>query len=251
MQVPKGLDAITENLENGAAVNYLRYMQQFAYFRLEDLPCSLKVAKEVADHFLGLEYPTIGRTEVEGLYFRQPPSTHFHYGSHIHDVASMAKAVMPPGSGLSGYAALWSAGWTTQIPVSYKFVTCDPGFVMPNFPPPGIAGVEVNTNQRRLELSWHEVTLLEAMLRYPLSDCNWKYAKWALLNVFPERAGHDMEVCRKKVVWAAETENLSTHKYQLRSSQPKGFKKVTRKVKKWLPKNMSKQWDGKFVGYGT
>ncbi len=133
------------------------------------------------------------------------------------------------------------------MPVRKRFTTISNEYILPTFPRPGISTVEVAVNPRRLDLSWHEVSLLEAILNFPISGCrNLKIAKTMLLRHFTERAGRDALIRTKKIVWAAETEDITRQAvWELPKRSHMAFPAMVKKVVKWLPKVTTTEWDGR------
>ena len=238
-------------MSRAAALEWIEKVQQFAFFRAADVPCPLAEAEAILVELLNEDIPSVGKTPVDGLWYREPPLVHHLFQKPEWNARYMAQALMPPGSGLAGMSALWSAGWTQQFPIRHRFTTIADGYELPEIPPYGIAGLKVNSNPRRADLSWHEVSLLEAVLEYPLSDChNKKQAKRNLLSFFARRAGRDALIRRDLLLWASETEDTSCQdSWDLPRHSNVAFPAMIKQVKRWLPQEISVPWNGRTDQY--
>ncbi len=226
---------------------WIEWLPNMAYFTLAELPCEREEAEAVIAEMLIADLPAIRKTPIPELYYRDLPPICNDYGKPSWDFIAMAQKIMPPGSGLAGGTALWVAGWSTQMPFRYRFTTSNDEYELPTFPRPGISAVEVASNPRRLDLSWHEVSLLEAILNFPISGCrNLKIAKTMLLRHFAERAGRNALIRTKKIVWAAETEDITRQAvWELPKRSKVAFPAMVKQVAKWLPKVTTTSWDGR------
>ena len=221
----------------GAARAWIAALPPFTLFRTDAVPSRTTVVRSLLTRMLAEDRPIVGRA-IRGLYWRQPPPVHPSYGRPPASAVRMAQAYLPPGSGLSGPSALEATRWSTQVPVCNTFAVLRRGLTPPDLPGRGTRCV-VRSNYRRAELTWHEVTLLEACLAFGLSDCrDWSHAMDNLLECLPVRGGSSPLVRRDAVLWAAETER-SRRDPLLAPDSDKGFDAVIRRLGEDLPERLT------------
>lgn len=110
-------------------------------------------------------------------------------------------------AGLGAGAANWNAlnlvGWTAQHPCR-KDVSC-----VGRAPrsPWGHTRFVQRSNQRRADLSWAEVTLIEALRMFEHSDLGWAEAVGVIASGdYLGRIRYDAEVDRERLLWGSQGE---------------------------------------------
>lgn len=107
------------------------------------------------------------------------------------------------GAGAANWNALNLVGWTAQHPAR-KDVAC---LCRPPRSPWAHTRFVERSNQRRAELSWAEVTLLEALRMFDHSDLGWDEAVGVISGGdYLGRLRHDAAVDRGRLAWAADGE---------------------------------------------
>ena len=131
-------------------------------FRLSDVPAPPRAAARVL-HDIVRDHREIERI-FNGFYWRgSPPDSDNPVGLHH---GRLAIAYAGPGAGDAGITAVHRLGWTTQIPVGYDI--CVAG----RAPRASSEFVRFSSrsNRMRLDLTWAEVSLLEALLHFHLAE---------------------------------------------------------------------------------
>ena len=108
-----------------------------------------------------------------------------------------------PGCGLADCHALNTAGWSTQVPARIR--VCVVGKV----PEPVDVCVEYfsRSNRRRLELTWAEVSMIEAVSDFLMSEVSWSEALRKVdRDVHISRLGHDAVIRSEVLRWGAAGE---------------------------------------------
>ena len=118
------------------------------------------------------------------------------------------------GAGPANWQALNLVGWTAQHPWRNDF-----GCVgRPPRSPWGHAQFVQRHNGRRCELSWAEVTLLEALRMVDHSDLDWDAAMETASSVdYSGRLRYDAEVDSERLRWAAHGEALQPDVFRERA----------------------------------
>ena len=107
------------------------------------------------------------------------------------------------GGGMADWQALNKVGWTNQVPCVHHF--CCVGRP-PTTPWPHTRFVQRN-NERRTELTWAEVTLLEALRMFRRADIGWdKATELVVSGTYLGRLRYGAEVDRDRFVWGAAGE---------------------------------------------
>ncbi|WP_419944083.1 hypothetical protein [Candidatus Poriferisodalis sp.] len=120
------------------------------------------------------------------------------------------------GAGAANWNALNLVGWTAQHPVR-KDVCClgRP----PRSPWPHTRFVE-RLNERRADLTWAEVALLEALRLFDYSNIDWDEAVGVIASGdYLCRLRYDAEVDRDRLRWAAEGERRQPHAFHARVAE--------------------------------
>lgn len=120
------------------------------------------------------------------------------------------------GAGAANWNALNQVGWTAQHPAR-KDVCCfgKP----PRSPWPHTRFVE-RLNERRADLTWAEVALLEALRLFDYSDIDWDEAVGIIASGdYLGRLRYDAEVDRDRLHWAAEGERRQPHVFHARAAE--------------------------------
>ena len=214
------------------ARQWIDSLPPYTTFRTDAVPGPRSVVHPLLTRMLRKDRPTITRL-ARGLYQRQPPPVHPLYGRPHIDSVQMGRAYLPSGAGLAGLSALHAFGWTTQWParttfaVPYAHRGTTPAF-LGRRPPRYV----VRHNHRRLKLTWHEVSLLEACLEFAMTDThNWNHAMHKLLLRTTGRRGGLLR--RGVFLHAAETE---PHAEQSASSGAyTSFEAVVKRLGRDLP----------------
>lgn len=184
------------------------------FFRLESCPYAPPeaVAEAVAE-LLERRYAPVTRY-AENLYRREPPTYSHMYGQDYCLGYAATRVMAPPvGSGLGSSTARLTLGVSNQVSLATYVAVTDPTAAPPHDLPASHRHVfEYRSNERRNELTWHEVTLLEAIREGALWNVGKiKYPVEHLLSrlTSPDRllaVGSDALVRRDQLRWAADTE---------------------------------------------
>ena len=128
-------------------------------FWISDLPTGLRPYASRVLHDMVHEYRAIDRI-ANGFYRRGHDTAPGMAGEGLFELAQRAIAYAGAGCGFGGTSALNKVGWSTQVPVVDTL--CVPGRV----PECAIHATRFVTarNDRRRELTWPEVTIIEATL---------------------------------------------------------------------------------------
>lgn len=222
------LVAARGNPEDGSpeerAVRWILRLPDCTFFRLDSCPHAPPDAVATAvSELMERPYPAITRY-VAGVYRREPSAYSPMYG-RWHDLChAAARIVAPPvGSGLGSYSALLTLGLANQVPTSTLVAVTDPDASPPADLPPGSRHkYQYRSNERRNELTWHEVTLLEAIREGALWETFWPL-KWPVaLKRHRESitsldrhlaVGDNPLIRRDRLQWAAEAEETALHHY--------------------------------------
>lgn len=107
------------------------------------------------------------------------------------------------GSGAANWNALNLVGWTAQHPAR-KDVAC---LSRPPKSPWMQTRFVERSNERRAELTWAEITLLEALRMFDRSDIDWDEAVEVITSGdYLSRLRYDAEVDSERLAWAAAGE---------------------------------------------
>lgn len=143
---------------------------------------------------------------AHGLYWRCYPEGHpFHGRRPLTSDVSLIYA--GPGAGYAGWHAVFGLGWAHQALRYPHFAVLDKRLRPPR---PRTRYVR-RRNPRRAELSWLEVSVLEALsmldfVEYPWERCMKRLADGTSSAVIRGWDG----LCSERLVWAAETDDLVT-----------------------------------------
>ncbi len=215
------------------ARQWIEQLPAFTYFRESAVPVADEIRAEVITELLSEKLPIFGELPC-GLYIREPPPAHWAYGKAMTNELRLLNAHSPAGSGLAEISALNALGLTNQVPATYRVAipSSDPT-------PSGVTGIPVTyitrDNPRRKALSWHEVTVLEAVRLFWACDrAKWKHVVRALRDadqLVP--VGASPLIRRRQLVWAAQTEEFQNSYRDVTQSQ---FNSVIRRLNRSLPR---------------
>lgn len=191
--------------QSAAARDWITGLEPGTWFWSRDVPGRRGIVHPVLSRLTNDEASGVQRV-AKGLYWRGWPADH-DFASMPPDYTVGALLLAGPGAGLADWHALNRLKWSTQVPCKALISTLLP----PPKPPHRTVVYRQSTNQRRAELNWAEVTVLEALSTVWMTEAVWHeclesmrdgrfaaYLKWGL----PVRA--DM------LEWAAETEDGMT-----------------------------------------
>lgn len=183
----------------------------FTWFRGTDVPGPRQAVRTMLSRLLHAKQPPITR-RGHGLYRREPPWEHRLYGWVAAEDTSSYRAFAPrEGSGLAEGTALLTLGLSNQMPLRVQLATTHRNLKEPEEHHLK-CWIKHRNNTRRNELTWHEVTLLEAA-RYGVLWTRKYPLERLLANVtsgFRQRmVGADPLIRRDKLLWAAEAERPS------------------------------------------
>lgn len=192
--------------QTAAAVAWIQTLPFGSWFWVRDVPAEPHIARPVLSRLcrnaaFGL------RRAGGGLYWRGYPEGHEHgWVGPNHEIAALHLA--GPGAGLARWNALNRLGWTAQVDPQYSIS------VLGRRPKPdGARAVRhyPSDNQRRQELNWSEVTLLEALgllafVDGPWADC----VDFLASGGSATRFDWHFETRPERLLWAAETETGNT-----------------------------------------
>ena len=145
-----------------AAYEWVFSLPEGSAFRLSDVPAPPRAAARVL-HDIARDHYEVERI-FKGFYWRGSPLDSPDPVDPPHGRLAMVYA--GAGSGYAGATAVNRLGWTTQVPVGYEIG------VVGRAPQPGSRFVRFASrgNERRLGLTWAEVTLLEGVLNFHLAE---------------------------------------------------------------------------------
>ena len=200
--------------QEAAARAWIAGLRPFAFFQRSAVPGAAAPARRAIRGLLAADKPTIGELVDDGnweIYWRQPAPAHPRYRDTTvaFEARELFRQIMPPGSGVGSLEAINLLRWSTQMPIRNHVAAIDPAFKPPSlgYETPV---VHLRANQRRAALTWHEVSILEAMSVWYMKTrpAKWRTVtrgmrRWGTL----ERLGSDPVVDRDKLLWAAETES--------------------------------------------
>ena len=107
------------------------------------------------------------------------------------------------GAGAANWNALNLVGWTAQHPVRKDF-SC---FGRPPRSPWSHTRFVQRLNERRADLTWAEITLLEALRMFDHSDLDWDEAAGVIISGdYLSRLRYDAEVERDRLQWGSDGE---------------------------------------------
>ena len=153
--------------ESAVARQWITGLEPDTWFWSRDIPVRPEIAYPVLSRLHGDE--GVGLWKVaRGLYWRGFPEGH-QFFCFPPDYELGALMLGGPGAGLSGWSALSALGWTLQCPAkSYVSVLGKP-------PAPVDASVvyQPNGNRHREDLTWAEVTVLEALYWFRFTEEPW------------------------------------------------------------------------------
>ncbi len=183
-------------------------LQPGTWFWNREVPARPNIARTVLHQLKNDPKQGIWRV-AQGLYWRGWPEDHaYHARGPSTQVGSLILA--GPGAGLAGWSALNSLGWTLQCPVTVQVSVCLP--CKGRLPRPIGSSVFYyrNCNSRRLDLTWAEVTVLEAIPMMWYSEEPWQECLDNLVSGVSEtRLGWGSEFTNirpQMLTWASETE---------------------------------------------
>ena len=186
------------------AKDWITGLKPNTWFWSKDVPGSSGVVHPVLSHLHNDEASEVQRIS-RGLYWRGWPAGQEPAFSSPNPIIS-ALLTAGPGAGLARGYALNRLGWTTQVPCKYLISALNE----PPEAPHKTVVYRPNKNQRRSELNWEEVTLLEAVNFFWYSEEPWHEC----LDVL--RSGKSMNrlpwslvqpVRPDRLNWAAEAED--------------------------------------------
>ncbi len=214
-----------------AAARWIRLVPPRRYFTPAGVPGDIDSAQEAIANLLEAEPPLIVKM-MEGVYARQPDGHENSYRRVEFDSHRAARVLLPAGSGLAGSSALEAVGWIHQGVIRPSFAVLDESCELPPFPhrQPKLV---LCPNQRRRELSWHEVTILEAFQHHGRREPRIPSAKSLadrLTEILLSRGGGPLLVRRHKLAWALETEPGVRH-------DTRRMRRERRQVLRRLPKH--------------
>jgi hypothetical protein len=119
------------------------------------------------------------------------------------DYTVAALLLAGPGAGLADWDALHRLRWSTQVPCKAMVSTLGP----PPKPPHPTVVYKQRKNQRRAELNWSEVTVLEALGSLWMTEASWHECLESIQDGrFAAHLKWGLPVRADLLEWAAETE---------------------------------------------
>ena len=169
-----------------------------SWFWLRDVPAPPQLASAVMRSLVA-ERPEIEQL-AEGFFWKGEPGK---LRTPWRSRKMTALIYAGPGCGLADYYALNTVGWTTQMPA--KIRVC----VVGKAPEPVDVCAEyfLRSNRRRLELTWAEVSMIEAVSDFWISEVSWDEALRKVdRDVHISRLGHDAVIRSEVLRWGAAGE---------------------------------------------
>ncbi len=187
--------------ETAAAKEWITGLAPGTWFWSRDIPGHPKIAGPVLSRLHADEASGVWKV-ARGLYWRGFPEGHDYFRLWP-DYEVGALLLAGPGAGLAGWSALHSLMWTLQRPVK--------GFVSalgrPPVPPDPTIVYKPSRNKRRADLNWTEVTVLEALGLFWVTEEPWHECLEGVRNsLYAERLRWDPTIRPEKLQWAAEAE---------------------------------------------
>ena len=177
------------------------------WFWSKDVPGDRDIVHPVLSRLHNDESSEVQRIS-RGLYWRGwPVDQKSAFNSPNHVISALLAA--GPGAGLARGHALNRLGWTTQLPCKSLISVLG----KPPTPHHPTVKYRPNKNQRRADLSWAEVTLLEAVDFFWYSEEPWHECLDVLrsgksMNRLPWNVNYPVRP--EKLIWAAEAEEGAT-----------------------------------------
>ena len=195
--------------DDEAALAWVENLESFQVFQLEDIPVASDTAMSVLDEMQSADDPIIEHL-ADGLYWKKATLRNNPYRVRsFYRSPYILQSMSPPGSGLGEGYALSMLGYTTQMPNRSKVAVIDNTWRSPELSPPRSPQIIVRHNPRRLDLTWHEVSFLEAAMVWFSNDT--RYTRRARLSELREgtlaAVGQNPLVRRDALLWAMETEH--------------------------------------------
>lgn len=148
-------------------VEHVRALHPGAFFRLGDLPAPRATASVVMHRVIAAGDPQVERV-APGFFMRRENPGEPRVWRDCNETALVHAG---PGGGFAGYTAVNMVGWTTQIP--WRSQVCVPGGRrLRPADPLGFVYVS-RSSAARAHLTWAEVTMLEAVMRFDLAEVSW------------------------------------------------------------------------------
>lgn len=135
------------------------------FFFASEVPGRSSVVRPLLSRLASDETSPIHR-EMQGFYsklWHEDDEPRVPYADRVYGALKLAG---PGGGGASGFALNW-LGWTLQHPCRYDFAVVG----RPPTSPWKFARFQRRSNESRLELSWAEVTLIEAIRAFGILEC--------------------------------------------------------------------------------
>ncbi len=195
--------------ETAVARDWILGLEPGTWFWNTDVPASTNVARTVL-HRLKND-PNHGIEKVaHGLYWRGwPEGDTYHCLPPSKRIGALIYA--GPGAGLYGWSALNNLEWTLQCPAKIFVVSTR------KQPPRPICSTVVystNSNWRRTELTWAEVTVLEAIHMFEYTEEPWhECLDHLVIGISAKKlgwGGPNILIRPQMLIWAAETERRMT-----------------------------------------
>ncbi len=195
--------------QNARAVDWVLGLDYGRWFYTHEVPGAPQIVYPVLSRLCKDKNTGVKRV-AKGLYWRGWPSSNpQHWRTPKYQIAGLLLA--GPGAGLGSWSALHALRWTTQSPVVSLLTTLR----KPHSRLPSSVRFTVNRNQRRKELNWNEVTILEGVHMFEWSEEPWHECLSASRRGLSQYHLPSIDTIHPdKLVWAAETESEMTAEKQ-------------------------------------
>ncbi len=191
--------------ESAEAKDWIVGLEPGTWFWSQDVPGRRGIAHPVLSRLSNDDASGVQRV-AKGLYWRGWPEGH-DLASMPPDYTIAALLLAGSGAGLADWDALNRLRWSTQVPCKAMISTLGP----PPKPPHPTVIYKQRNNQRRAELNWSEVTVLEALGMLWMTEALWHECLESIHNGrFTTYLRWGLPIRANMLEWAAETEEDMT-----------------------------------------
>ncbi len=156
-----------------SARSWVQQLEADTLFRADDVPGKPEPRTELLHKLSRGSEPLLERVS-SGIYWKRlRPNAYCTIGASTRCLSQALGWIAGPGGGLAGSTALRAFGWTTQIPAVYRITALRTEPVDSSITH---LRWEYSSAKHRLNLTWEEVSLIEAVKQWLGSDdFSWEY----------------------------------------------------------------------------